>query len=177
MATTDIRAQALYLKAGVYPRFPVYYFGRKPERVTVETDLEIDTMTASTETLEALAALDSATVGFRRDVDHKWFMSNRQGFLYVRAGRPVGYGYVGQNSGPFALTDAGDFPAVLAHAESEAAGHDLPFGLEVPTVNEAAVNCLLSRGFRLDTFVGILMNDKPRGKFENYIVFSPPFFL
>lgn len=28
IATTDIRAQAHYLKAGVYPRFPLYFFAR-----------------------------------------------------------------------------------------------------------------------------------------------------
>ncbi len=177
MATTDIRAQALYLKAGVYPRFPIYYFGRKPEPVTVETDLKFQTMTPSPETLNALGVLDRAAVGFRRDVDHRWFMSQRQGYLYVRDERPVGYGYVGQNSGPFALAEARDFPAVLAHAESEAAERGLPFGLEVPTVNQAAVTYLLSRDFRLDSFVGILMNDQPRGRFENYILCSPPFFL
>ena len=28
IATVDTRAQVLYIKAGVYPRFPIYYFGR-----------------------------------------------------------------------------------------------------------------------------------------------------
>jgi hypothetical protein len=177
LATTDTRAQALYLKAGVYPRYPVYYFGRKPEQVTVETDLRIEPISASRENLEVLGALDRGTIGFRRDVDQRWFISNRQGFLYVRDDRPVGYGYVGHNSGPIVLTDDRDFPAVLAHAESEAARHDLPFGLHVPTVNQAAVSYLLSRDYRLDSFVEILMNDKTRGKFENYVLTSPPFFL
>ena len=66
------------------------------------------------ETLSTLAEIDKATLGFQRDVDQQWFLANRRGFLYLRDGRPVGYGYVGENSGPFALLDAADFPAVLA---------------------------------------------------------------
>jgi hypothetical protein len=177
MATTDVRAQALYLKSGVYPRFPIYYFGRQPERVEVATDLTIETLTATLETLEVLAALDKSVLGFRRDVDHAWLLSGREGYLYRRDDQPVGYGYVGFNSGPFALLEAADFPAVLAHAESQAALQGQPFGVEVPTVNQIAVEYLLSRGYRLDSFVAILMNDEPFGKFENYIISSPPFFL
>ena len=33
----------------------------------------------------------------------------------------VGYGYLGEHNGPFASLDANDFPAILAHAETEAA--------------------------------------------------------
>ena len=40
IATADFRAQALYLKSGVFPRFPLYYFGRKPEQVPFESDLQ-----------------------------------------------------------------------------------------------------------------------------------------
>jgi hypothetical protein len=81
-------------------------------------------------------------------------------------------------SGPFALLHAGDFPAVLAHAESEAAAQGQhEFGLEVPMVNQVAVDYMLARGYRMDAFIALLMNDRPFGKFENYIVTSPPFIL
>jgi hypothetical protein len=178
MATTDIRAQARYLKAGVYPRFPVFYFGRPPEPVTVTTDLTIEPITASPENLAAIGALDRALLGHRRDVDHSWLMSERQGYLYIRGDRSVGYGYVGARNGPFAVLDADDFPAVLAHAENEAAAHGRKeFGIEVPMVNRVAVDYLLARGYRMDSFIAILMSDTPWGSFEHYIVTSPPFFL
>jgi len=35
----------------------------------------------------------------------------------------------------------------------------------------------LKRGFRLDKFMAVLMSDVPFGRFENYILTSPPFFL
>ncbi|MFC2030852.1 GNAT family N-acetyltransferase [Chloroflexota bacterium] len=177
LASADVRAQARYLKAGLYPRFPVYYFGRSPELIDMDTDLSFEPVTASPETLAAIGALDDELLGFRRDEDHAWLLEDRQGFLYLRRDHPVGYGYLGARNGPFGLLDPGDHPTVLAHAESRAArlglGH---FGIEVPLVNQVAVDYLLARGYRLDTLMTILMSDVPFGDFQRYIFTSPPFF-
>jgi hypothetical protein len=178
IATLDSRAQARYLKAGVYPAFPIYYFWRIPEPTTVVTDLNIEPISASPQSLEILGQLDKALLDHHREADHTWLLSDRQGYLYYRHGQPVGYGYVGLRSGPFALLNPGDFPAVLAHAESiAAAGGREHFGLEVPMVNRTAVNHLLSRGYQMDSFVALFMCDTLFGQFDRYIVTSPPFFL
>ncbi len=91
----------------------------------------------------------------------------------------VGYGYIHKDFyGPFALLDTNDFPAVLAHAENEA--HRMgavEVGFETPTVNMAAINYLLKRGYKLEGFMGSIMSEKPFGKFENYLLSSPPYFL
>jgi ribosomal protein S18 acetylase RimI-like enzyme len=178
ISSADVRAQALYLKAGVYPRFPIYYFGRSPKVVSVTTDLVFEPISASPENLEMLASLDRSLLGYRRDATHAWLLGNRQGYLFYRDKVPVGYGYVGARNGPFALIDVRDFPAVLARAESEAAKDDRDeFGLEVPMINRAAVDYLLAHGFHMDSFMAISMSNVPFGKFENYILPSPPFFL
>jgi hypothetical protein len=178
VATLDVRAQARYLKAGVTPRFPVYYFGRAPERVDLPSDLSFERLEATPAALAMLGAIDSAVLAHTRDADQHWLIANREGYLYRRAGEVVGYGYVGKRSGPFALLNPADFPAVLAHAESRAAaqGHD-HFGLEVPMINRAAVDHLLARGFRIDWFMALFMCDEPVGALEQYIVTSPPFIL
>lgn len=177
VASSDVRAQARYLKTGVYPRFPVYYFGRSPEPVDVDTDLIAKPITASPEAVAALGTLDERGLGYRRDEDHAWLLGDRQGFLYLRASQPVGYGYLGTRSGPFSLLDARDYPVVLAHAENEAARHGHGhFGLEVPLVNQVAVDYLLARGFRLDTLMAVLMSDAPFGDFRRHILTSPPLF-
>jgi ribosomal protein S18 acetylase RimI-like enzyme len=178
IATTDVRAQSLYLKAGVYPRFPLFYFGRQPEKNAVEKDLVFQPFVASPENLAVIGDLDLTIVGHRRDIDHKWLSLNRQGYLYYRDGEVVGYGYTGSRDGPFALQETSDFPAVLAHAENQAlmAGRD-EFGVEVPMINQTAVDYLLGRGFRIDSFMAIFMSNVPFGQFENYIVTSPPFFI
>lgn len=178
IATSDFRAQALYLKSGMFPRFPVYFFGREPAQVPYETDLQFMPLANSPETVATLGEIDQAVIGFRRDVDQAWFLANRRGVLYVRNGRSAGYGYLGESSGPFALLDAADFPAVLAHAESAAQAAGLPeFGVEVPMVNETAVTYLLSRNFKMEVFMAMFMSERPFGHFDRYLVTSPPFFI
>jgi GNAT superfamily N-acetyltransferase len=178
IASPDVRAQGLYMRMGVYPRCSVYYFWRVPERAVVESDLIMDAVEPGEEVLAATAAVDMAILSHRRLADHAWLMRNRQCVLYRRDGQVVGYGYVGLRNGPFALLEARDFPAALAHAESAAAAERRPhFGVEIPMVNRAAVDYLLGRGYRIDAFMATLMSDRPFGRLENYVVTSPPFFL
>ena len=67
---------------------------------------------------------------------------------------------------------------MLAHAENEA--HKMgaaAVGFETPTINIIAINYLMKRGYKLEGFMGSIMSEKPFGKFENYILTSPPYFL
>lgn len=177
IASPDVRAQALYMRAGVYPRFSIYYFYRQPRAVQIATDLIFKPISATPDTLGTLATIDQALLGHQREEDHRWLLGERQGYLYLRQDRPVGYGYVGRASGPFALLEETDFPAVLAHAENEQAGAGKRFGLEVPLVNETAVRYLLQAGFHIDYFTVQFLSKTPFGHFEKYILTSPPFFL
>ena len=89
----------------------------------------------------------------------------------------MGYGYVGNDTGPIALLRESDFPAVLAHAENEANRRgDEQFALKVPLINCAAVSHLLDRKFRLGDFLMLFMSDQSFGKFESYIIASGLFF-
>jgi len=177
VATTDTRAVVRYLKVGVYPRFACSYFSRPARPASAPSDLAFEPISTSPETIARLQAIDLALLGHRRDEDHRWLLQNRSGYLYLRAGEPVGYGYAGYNNGPFALLHEADFPAVLAYAEQQAAAQGNDFGLEVPLINRAAVDYLLARHFRMDGFITMFMSDRPFGKFENYIFPSPPFFI
>lgn len=178
IASPDIPAQVLYLKSGVYPRLPAYYFGRKPGKVQPASDLTIEPFHPSPENLAVLDEIDKTVLGFTRTVDHVWFSSDRQGYLYSRDDLPVGYGYLGQRNGPIALLEESDFPAVLAHAENQALDNGCEeFGLEIPMANQVAVDYLLRRGFRMDSFMAVMMDDEPFARYEKYILTSPPFFL
>jgi hypothetical protein len=114
---------------------------------------------------------------FPQHADHEYLLHDRQTYLYYHRGEQLtGYGYFGKATGPIALLDEADFPAVLARAETEAdARHDDEFGMQLPLVNRAAVDHLLGQGFQLEPFTVLFMSDAPFGKFETYIVSSPPF--
>jgi hypothetical protein len=178
IASPDLRAGALYLRSGVHVRCPIYYFSRAPRLLDVPGSLDFSAVGGDPGVLDTLATFDYMTLGYRRDADHGWLLRERQGYLYEHGGRVVGYGYVGDSAGPFALTDAADFPAVLAHAERVAAGAGRAhFGVEVPMLNQAAVTYLLANGFRIDPFSATLLADGARGDISRYIVTSPPFFI
>jgi hypothetical protein len=178
LATADARAQARYLKSGVFPRFSLTNFSRAPQPVSAATDLTIEPVSPTPATLAACALIDKQLFSFHRDDDHAFLLGDRQGYLYYRGRQIVGYGYTGADNGPFALLDAMDFPAVLAHAETEAARRgDETFAVMVPMINRVAVTYLLARRFLFAEWFGFFMSDEPFGAFENYIVCSPPMFL
>jgi GNAT superfamily N-acetyltransferase len=177
LATIDGRAVPRYLKAKVYPLFPCYTFSRPAEEVSAETDLTVEPITPSAQAMGELIRIDNAVLSFHREAEHAWLMKTRQGFFYKRNKDVVGYGYIGEHNGPFALLDANDYPAVLARAETETAKQTTEFSVEVPMINRAAVDYLLSRKCKLESFFEFFMADSQFGKFENYILTSPPFFV
>lgn len=178
IATPDPRAQALYMKLGIFPRSPIYYFSRKPEIAESPSDLTFVPISQWPGHLSALGEIDRNVLGYTRAADHEWFLGNRPGYFYLRASKPVGYGYVGKDTGPFAALDVTDYPAILAHAEASAArqGYE-EIGLEVPMANTTAAQYLLGRGYHIGPFIAYLMSDRPAGDFSKYIITRPMFFL
>jgi GNAT superfamily N-acetyltransferase len=179
IATTDFRALARYLKAGVYPFVTELFLERKPEAVEVESDLRFEKADGTDAALRTAAGIDSVILGHHRDPDHRFLMGDRTLYFYKRGEDVVGYGYIGREYfGPFALLENRDFPAVLAHAETQAhlSGAET-VGFETPSVNTVAIDYLMSRGYRIEGFITSILSEKPFGRFENYLLTSPPFFL
>ncbi|GAB4514216.1 MAG: GNAT family N-acetyltransferase [Anaerolineae bacterium] len=178
IATVDVRAQSRYIKSGMFPRFIFYSLSRAPEPRPPHPDLVALPLTNSAEMIAALATLDELVLGHRRDVDHQWLISTRQGFLYSLHGQVIGYGYVGEYSGPFAVVDPQFVPIVLEHAENEAARQGRAnFALEIPMVNQAALAHLLGRGYKIDPFYCYFMADAVFGQFDRYVALSPNLLL
>lgn len=176
IATLDERALSRYLKAGVYARFPLKHFYRQAENEDFKTDLSIEPMEQKIH-LEKMNQIDKQIIGHSRPIVHEWIATTRDGFVYKRGGTIVGYGYVGSSSGPFAVLDENDFPAVLAHAESLVAEKGGEFSVETPLINKKAIQYFLDRKYQIDSFTALFMSNVPFGKFENYLCFSPEFFM
>lgn len=175
LATPDPRALVRYLKAGLTARFPVCHFARPRRDLTPDDGLEAASIAADQYGLALLATIDREVLGFRRDADHRWLLSQRQAFVYIRNGSPVGYGYVGPYQGPFATLDPAAIGPMLAHAESRAPVEE--FGVEAPLINGTAVQYLLEQGFRMDPFVNYYLSDVELGHYDRYLVTSPSFFI
>jgi GNAT superfamily N-acetyltransferase len=178
VATPDLRAQALYHKSGHFQICAVYTFSRErkdltPPEVSTPHDIIIDPIRQ--EHLPMLGMLDKAIHGYFRDVDHKWFMQHRSGFILFRDQRAIGYGYVGDPfSGPFVMLDENDFPFALAHAERiamEREGSSLAF--DVPMLNRVAIQYLLARRYRMSGFFCFYMCNHLPLNVHKTIITSP----
>lgn len=178
VATLDSRAQVRYLKCGVYPRFPIQYFYRKPESFSFLNTLDFEPAEDTPEVRAALNEIDRAVLGFARPEEHAFLLADRIGYLVRRGGALTGYAYLGKETGPIALLNPADFPNVLAYAENAAAERgDSNMGMEVPLINQSAVDYLLQRGFRIDPFMALWMSNEPFGHFDRYINTGPPLFI
>jgi hypothetical protein len=142
----------------------------------MRSDLNIEPMQQEIH-LGQINSIDQQILGHQRETIHKWIITTRSGFVYQRGGEVVGYGYVGSNSGPFAMLDENDFPAVLAHAESTTAELGEEFGVETPLINRKALQYFLERRYKMDSFTTLFMSNEPFGRFENYLCFSPILFM
>jgi GNAT superfamily N-acetyltransferase len=177
IATTDVRAQARYYRAGTVARFPITSLEGAPRAVSDPEGVEI--VRAGPHDVTALRRIEADVLEFDRGDDFLWLLGHREGWLYRRDDEPIGFAFVGpHHSGPIAVREPADQVPVLLHAEGRAAALGVEsWSLEVPMVNEVAVRHLLDRGFHLDPFITFLMSSRPFGRFDRFIGFSPPFFL
>ena len=183
IATTDVRALARYYRAGTVARFPILSLESQhptADGTAPQGPGALEPVRASAADLIILAEIEREVLEFDRGpAETTWLLGQREGYLYLRDGRPVAMGFVGQvGSGPVAALDPNDQPAVLLHLEGRA--HALgraKLGFEVPSVNEVAMRHLLGRGYRIDTFLTLLLTSRPFGQFDRFIGFAPPFVL
>jgi GNAT superfamily N-acetyltransferase len=177
IATTDLRAQARYYRAGTVARFPIVSMEGPPAPTT--DDPSIEAVRAGAADIEMLRDLERRVLEFERGDEFGWLLGRREGWIYRRDGRPIGFAFVGtEGSGPIASLEAEDQAPILRHVETRAAEIGVPLlSLEVPMINGVAMRHLLDRGFRIDPFLTLLMSNRPFGQFDRYVGFSPPFIL
>jgi GNAT superfamily N-acetyltransferase len=179
IATFDVRAVARYLRCGLDGRFPIFALSRAPDPIGVTSDLDAEPLVTDQVTLSRLATIDRALLGYRRDVDHRWFAEQRSGVVYRRGADIVAYGYAPIApgwGGPYAALDPSDLPRLLADAESAAhrAGHP-EVSFDVALTNRSALDYLLGRGYQLESFPMLFFADTDLGQLDRYVFFSPCF--
>ena len=182
IATTDVRALSRYYRAGTAARFPIPSLAGKPGEASGNgrLDARLDAQPATVDDIPALNQLERDVLGFERGDEFRWLLDNREGYLYRRGGRVVGSAFLGSRGGvgPVAAAEPSDMAGILDHLERRSAERDLPeMTLDVPGPNEAAMRHLLSRRFKIDQFITVLMASRPFGQFDRFIGFSPPFVL
>ena len=177
IATTDVRAQARYYRAGTVTRFPIVAVEGAPR--AIELDPAVEIVRIDEDAIPSLASIEAAVLEFDRGDEFSWLLRQREGYLYRRGGEPIGFSFVSASGvGPIAGLQPDDQVPILLHVEARAAELGVTrLSLEVPMVNGVAMNHLMARGLRMDTFLTLFMSSRPFGHFDRFIGFSPPFFL
>ena len=180
IATTDVRATARYYAADTVARFPYFTLTGTARADAATGDLATDAVGTDADALAAVTEIERAVLDFPRGTDElRWLAETRRGYLFARNGGPMGFAFVGKEAvGPIAALEPTDLPAILGHVErlAVATGSDR-LELEVPGPNEVAIRHLLGRGFHIDPWINLLMSNRPLGRFDRFIGFSPPIFL
>ena len=179
IATADVRAQARYYAAGTVARFPLFTLGGVPGDPGPMRDVTAEPIDGE-QAIEAERAIERSVLGHRRSDDEiRWLLDRRQGHLYRRADRVIGLSFLGRDgAGPMAALEPSDLPAILLHVEGLARSIGLErLELQVPAPNAVAIRHLMGRRYRFDSWINILMSDRPFGQFDRFIPFSPPLFL
>lgn len=181
-ASLDPRAQALYVKFGMYPRGMFYMLRgrpkptRRPKQAVKLVPVGVEAGTTTRKMLSIAARFDPTFRAARRDADIR-FITTLPGahFFAVRArGATIGYAVITEMGrvGPACVTDR-RYGAGLAWAIKEKVRE---FGAEnisvvLPGVNASALEVFFKAGLK-SPFYGAWMSAKPICSFENYILLS-----
>lgn len=178
-ASLDPRAQALYIKFGMFPRGMFYMLQGRPRRTPpprrrVELVPVGEAGTTTRDMLRVAARFDPMFRAARRDADIR-FVTSLPGarFFLVRARRAtLGYAVITEKGrvGPACVMDP-RYGAGLAWAIKEKA-RELGaenMSLVVAGVNASALDVLLQAGLK-SPFYGAWMSSKPVGSFESYVL-------
>jgi GNAT superfamily N-acetyltransferase len=121
-------SNTLYARHGLFPWLALVGFTGTPRGLPRPALGRMDVAPMGVDDVASLAEVDQAAAGADRSVDHTWYLgaAGRQGWLFLRAGRPAGYVYVSQEGaiGPAAALRPADMEPIYAWAIAQAAGAD-----------------------------------------------------
>ena len=174
-------SQGLYIRHGLFPRFPIYIFNVAREAVRRRLQpaslryLPIENAASHLRTLEQI---DVQALGVSREKHHKYLMNDSatRGFLVYEGNDCVGYIYVADGHiGPLAVTH----PHVLASAFRTALnlaveGDSERVSAFLPGNNEAALSIAVEHGMRV-ALPMVLMSSHDFGDWSRYLPRNPGF--
>lgn len=174
-------SQGLYIRHGLFPRFPIYMVSVSRDRLAsrwAEPRLHLEPLTAKTTDLDELAPIDINALGVSRAKHHRYLLgdSTTSGFTIHDGSECAGYVYISDGHiGPLAVRRSDLMGSALAAALSFAAQSDVPtISAFVPGASEPALRAATDHGMRL-TFPMLLMSNRQFGDWGSYLPRNPGF--
>ncbi|WP_271672420.1 GNAT family N-acetyltransferase [Bradyrhizobium sp. CCBAU 51627] len=174
-------SQGLYIRHGLFPRFPIYMVSAPRERLapsSAEPRLRLESLAAMTADFGELACVDLSALGVSRQKHHQYLLgdSTTNGFTIHAGSECVGYVYISDGHiGPLAVRRPDLVGSALAAALSFAARSECPtISAFVPGASEPALRVATEHGMRL-TFPMLLMSNRQFGDWVSYLPRNPGF--
>jgi GNAT superfamily N-acetyltransferase len=175
-------SQGLYIRHGLFPRFPIYSVSAPREHLVGRLNgpqFECAPLDEEASTLARLAQADERVLGISREKHHRYLIndSRTRGFSLYDGADWLGYAYVdaGGHAGPVAVLQssamATAFRTALRLAAESGASQVSAF---LPGSSEAALSAALECGMRIK-FPMLLMSSRDFGSWAQYLPRNPGF--
>lgn len=175
-------SQGLYIRHGLFPKMPVYFFGAAREQVKTglpEPPLRGIAIDDTAEHMERLAEIDVRAVGVARAKHHRYLLNDpgTTGVMLCAGNECVGYAYIGPNGhiGPLAVTRADILGSAFTTALKMAADKSSEkISAFVPGTCDSALRVAVNCGMRI-TVPMLLMASPGYGAWTRYLPRNPGF--
>jgi len=174
-------SQGLYIRHGIFPRFPIYIISVPRDRLTprlAASRLHLEPMNIQTARFDELALIDANALSVSREKHHRYLLgdSTTTGFTIHAGGEYVGYVYISDGHiGPLAVRGPDLVAPAFTAALSFAAESNSPtISAFVPGASEPALKIATDHGMRI-TFPMLLMSNRKFGDWSSYFPRNPGF--
>jgi ribosomal protein S18 acetylase RimI-like enzyme len=175
-------SQGLYMRHGLFPKMPIYFFGAERERVMQglpEPSLRSIAIGGGAATMERLAEIDSRAIGVSREKHHRYLLNDpaTAGFLLCDGDDCVGYSYISSNGhiGPLAVMRTDILRDAFIKALKLATNCSVEkISAFLPGTCDSALSLAVNQGMRI-TFPMLLMASPGYGDWTQYLPRNPGF--
>jgi ribosomal protein S18 acetylase RimI-like enzyme len=180
--TFNVVSQGLYIRHGLFPRFPIYFFSIERDALMQRLQGEKLRWTYIEDTasdLNRLREIDSGVLGISRERHHRYLLSDNtlRGYFFHAQGDCIGYAYVSAagHVGPLAVAQSTAMGVAFTTALNVAAGSGASqVSAFLPGANEMALGTAAEHGMRI-TFPMVLVSSRDFGDWTRYLPRNPGF--
>jgi ribosomal protein S18 acetylase RimI-like enzyme len=179
--TFNTVSQGLYMRHGLFPRFPIYNFSVARERLLGRlqgAQLRWVPLEETAAQLRSLAEIDVQALGVSREKHHKYLIGDgaSKGILLYDEDDCVGYVYIADGHiGPLAVARPDAMPTAFRTALNLAAeGSSKQVSAFLPGCCDVALNIAVEHGMRI-TLPMVLMSTRDFGGWTRYLPRNPGF--
>jgi ribosomal protein S18 acetylase RimI-like enzyme len=179
--TFNTVSQGLYLRHGMFPRFPIYLFSVATERLKARLEglkFRCVKLEDTSLHLRYLARIDAQTLGVSREEHHRYLINDQstQGVLLFQGNTCEGYAYIADGHiGPMAVAQSDKMGIAFKTALALAVDSGTPqVSAFLPGACDAALSAAVEVGMRI-TLPMVLMSSRDFGNWSQYIPRNPGF--